>query len=213
VDDLNLLQGELALASNKIYLLYADTKWRPDFYFVADYAVLDNCRSDILSLEENKILPGDFRNILYDKRATYYKQLSFPETEASYGFSNDMLDGFYSGTTVTYRMLQFAVYLGCNPIYILGMDYSFKIPKNTIESNIDGVKDDLLVNDAEVNHFHPDYRKPGEVWTMPRLDVQHKAFLAAKDYADRSGIDIINISRTTNLDVFKRERFEKIIHD
>jgi len=82
-------------------------------------------------------------------------------------FSKNLLKGVYGGYTVIYIMLQIAFYMGIREIYLLGIDFNFRISPSTGEKTSAG--EILLKNDGEVNHFHPDYRKQGELWTMPRL--------------------------------------------
>ena len=36
VEDLDSLQGEITIASNKIYMIFPKTPWRPTFYTIAD---------------------------------------------------------------------------------------------------------------------------------------------------------------------------------
>lgn len=91
------------------------------------------------------------------------------------------------------------------------MDFSFAIPEKKIQPSNEKVKDEVLVNLDEVNHFHKDYRKEGEKWTVPKLDVQLKAFQAAKEYAEKNEVKIINASRNTKLEVFQKVKLEDIL--
>jgi len=93
--------------------------------------------------------------------------------------------------------------MGISKIYLLGVDFSFDIPKNPSNG-------DILRCEGEKNHFHPDYRKRGETWTIPRLDLQYKSFSCAKSFSDTHQIKIYNASRKTKLDIFPYIQFEKI---
>ncbi len=81
-----------------------------------------------------------------------------------------MIRGVLGGYTVIASQLQFAYYMGFNEVYLLGLDFKYKIP--TSEKSQGGI----LVSNGEINHFHPNYRMKGEKWTYPQLDKQ-KMFL------------------------------------
>ena len=68
------------------------------------------------------------------------------------------------------------------------------------------------VTREEINHFHKDYRKIGEKWNRPNLDLQLKAFTKAKEYCDTYGIKIYNASRKTKLDIFNTVDFDQLFN-
>lgn len=88
------------------------------------------------------------------------------------------------------------------------MDFSFNVPKSTGRSCASG---EVLEHQGEINHFHPEYRKPGETWTVPLLDLQYIAFLAAKRAVEARGGCIFNASRKTALDIFPRVDFDNVV--
>lgn len=55
---------------------------------------------------------------------------------------------------------------------------------------------------GEGNHFSPDYRKPGEIWAVPRLDMKFRAFELAQETFERDGRRVLKASRRTKLEVF-----------
>ena len=74
-------------------------------------------------------------------------------------------------------MIQLACFMGIREIYLIGVDFNFNIPVNM---NKDGI---VLTSNGEINHFHPDYRKPGEKWHVPNLHIQKKSFESARSLA------------------------------
>ena len=62
--------------------------------------------------------------------------------------------------------------------------------------------EEALKSAGEVNHFHPDYRKPGEAWAVPNMEGQRYSFQSARDRFQAAGRKVINASRVTKLDVF-----------
>ena len=63
---------------------------------------------------------------------------------------------------------------------------------------------------CERNHFDPRYRVSGEKWTVPRLDLQYRAYTCARDAFAATGGAVLNASRETALDVFPRVDFESL---
>lgn len=214
LEDIEKLKNEVTFACNKIFLTYEQTDWRPTYYSVADILVAENNIKEIEQvINENKSIPIFSRNVekyFSNENVIYINELG-SWREGRYAISDDLLKGYVSGTTVTYRIIQKAIYMGFKEIYLLGMDFSFLIPKNQVKSDNNNIKDPILINDAEVNHFHKDYRKKGETWTIPKLDIQMKAFKRAQEYADKHQIKIINCSRKTALDIFYKDNLNNII--
>jgi len=105
--------------------------------------------------------------------------------------------------------LQLAFYMGVREIYLVGLDFSFSVPEPTGETTEYG--EVILEGSREINHFHTDYRKPGEKWSLPRLDRQYRAFLRANEAFEKAGGFIANASRHTALDVFPRVDFDDLL--
>jgi hypothetical protein len=91
---------------------------------------------------------------------------------------------------------------------LIGLDFSFNVPKPTGEVCVHG---EVLVNKSEVNHFIPGYRNAGEKWTMPRMDMQYRAFECAKRTFENHGGKIYNASRKTALDLFPLVNFDDVM--
>ena len=58
-----------------------------------------------------------------------------------------------------------------------------------------------------MNHFHKDYRKKGEEWAQPELELLEKYYVKIKKYAEKHNIKIYNASRSTKLEVFEKNMF------
>ncbi len=211
ISDLDRLKNEITFAANKIYLAFAETDWRPTYYTVLDVLVAEHNHENIRQLRLTKIFDEAVKeyfpnspDIIWLK----YRPSPSQNGEIQFAFSTDILLGCYPGWSVTYEQLQLAFYMGIREIYLIGVDFSFILPKSTGQMSIHG---EIMEFQGEVNHFHPDYRKSGETWTMPRLDLQHQAYLSAKEVVVAQGGKIYNASRTTALDVFPLIDFDKIV--
>ncbi len=206
VSDLELLKDEVTFAANKIYLCFDETNWRPTFYSVEDLLVAQNCRPEILAVDRTtKIFAHHMLPYLPRQANHHYARWLPPmDNRSPYReFSNDLTHGISWGSTITYSMLQMAVHMGFKEIFILGLDHSYVEPK-TKEGG-------ALVSEGEVNHFHPDYRKPGEKWHYPVLDRLEHSYQHAKDHCDSIGVKIYNASRFTKLDIFPRVDLDYVL--
>lgn len=206
VADLELLKNEVTFAANKIYLCFDETEWRPTFYSVEDLLVAQNSRAEILAIDRTtKIFPHHMLPFLPRQANHHYARWLPPADNRSpfREFSTDLTKGICWGSTVTYSMLQMAAHMGFRQIYILGLDHSYVEP---------GTRDGAaLISQGEVNHFHPEYRKPGERWHYPVLDRLETSYRFARDFCSTIGIDVYNASRFSKLDVFARADMDIVL--
>lgn len=207
ISDLDRLKGEVTFACNKIYLAFDQTDWRPTYYSVLDVLVAEQNVTQIKRLNLYKIFDMEVKRFMPDlKDATWV--VTMWSGELNIRFSKNLLKGAYGGGTVLYTQLQMAFYMGIREVYLIGVDFSFLVPKPTGETSIHG---EVIAHQGEMNHFHPKYRKLDEKWTMPRLDIQRKAFCCAKEVFETYGGIIYNASRKTALDVFPLLDFDTVV--
>ncbi|WP_435011817.1 hypothetical protein P12x_006051 (plasmid) [Tundrisphaera lichenicola] len=204
VEDLGRLGGDVTFASNKIFLAFPETSWRPTYYSVSDILVAQNNLEEINTLRLAKIFGSSVKEVFPDRTdILWLRERNAPEQS----FSEDCAECVYGGFSVVYYQLQLAFHMGIREVYLIGMDFSFAVPTGTGQMSIHG---EVIKSEGEVNHFHRDYRKPGETWTMPRLDKQQEAFACAKAAFERHGGVVYNASRSTKLEVFPKVSFDTI---
>jgi hypothetical protein len=213
-NDLERFSGYTTFACNKIYLGFEGTSWRPDYYSVNDVIVAQN--------NNDRILDADFRQtqclhscivapelkthndpIIYHYRGDIQK-LNSRETKP---FIQSLQLGIRSGgCSICIDQIQLAYLMGFKEVCLVGIDFSFQINQPTTIGN--SLSGKLIEATDEQNHFHKDYRKPGEKWTVPRLDEQRYAFLHCKHLFQNSGRKLVNASRISKLDVIDPVDFE-----
>jgi hypothetical protein len=210
INDFEFLKEEITFACNKIFLAFADTNWRPTYYSVEDHLVAQQNRDTIEALQGMvKFFPHTLamHGVQFSNSLEYpfiWKDV-FPELP---GFSDDAHKGLYWGSTVIYTMMQMAVYTGIQEIYLLGIDFHFIVPSRCADTT---GKFKVYISEGERNHFHQNYRKPGELWHQANLEYQEKAFLAAKQFAEENKIKIYNATRGGRLEIFPRVNLEEAI--
>ena len=204
VEDLARLEGEITFASNKIFLAFDQVAWRPTFYSVSDILVAKNNREAINGLDLFKVFGDSVAPEFPAQNDIIWLRERSPSVQQ---FSEDCSECVYGGFSVVYYQLQLAFHLGIREVYLIGVDFNFEVPKPSGEICGHG---EVIVSEGERNHFHKDYRKPGETWTMPRLDKQLEAFTCTKEAFERNGGRVYNASRFTKLEVFPRVSFDDI---
>jgi len=221
IADLNLIRNEISFGSNKVYLAFDQTEWRPTYYSVCDKLVAKNNHEVIKGLKIRKVFSDQIQEyFLGESDITWVHESSRNASVQGYldrggepvsgYFSTELLAGVDGGWTVIYQQLQMAYYMGITDVVILGMDFSFSVPEKRVQSNIRGY-DVQLESSGEVNHFHPDYRKPGEIWGIPRLDCQQYLMEVARRQFAAVGRSIVNASRTSKLEVFEKQSLEQVL--
>lgn len=209
-EDLNRLTGKHCFAANGIYKMFPHTSWRPEFYFAQDEAmtqdlllkdlgeVLDD-RSVFTSINSKMINFNEkFDNI-------YYMRLYYEEDDSGLAkFSTDCEKLVYLAATVTYSMLQMAVYMGFKTIYLLGIDCSYQyeqLEDGTIRCN--GVK---TYGDI-IGELIKDFPWDG---TGVEVYLQIKGYKGARKFAENNNIQIYNATRGGKLEVFERVNFDSL---
>ncbi len=208
VSDLEKLKNEYTFGSNGIFKIFKKTSWRPTFYVSQDKKVLENYWDEIENLDITaKFIPlwivGKYKNsnrMIFLSLCCKDKYPELPD------FSEDVSKVIYEGFTVTYSMIQLAIYMGFREIYIIGCDHSY-----SAEKKADGT---VVVNKEVKDHFSSDYGM--EDWSsgkfyLPQLDKSTLAYVAAKKYADAHNIKILNATRGGKLEVFERVSFDEIL--
>lgn len=141
------------------------------------------------TIQQRGLLPGD---------RTYYCEF-FGSMARLAGFSYDLAGPLPNCQTVTLFSIMIALHMGCNPIYLLGMDHDF------------------LVNPARASHFYQGDQVPAsddryEDWPYDRLLEavlnMWKGYRNLKAVAEGHGKRILNATAGGYLDVFERVQFE-----
>ena len=216
VEDLEKLKNEVTFASNKIYLLFDQTEWRPTYYDIIDYYMIESDFENIRKIEaEIRFMPKeravacgciDGRFTYYNRKTNYLRANTISEleeNEVEIEFSDDIVEVVQGGDSVTYDMIQIAVYMGFTEIYLLGMDHTY----NTNFKSMDNI------SERQGNHFNDAYEENLEM--MPYYkdatpDMLTKAYVVAKKYLEQKNIHIYNATRGGKLEVFERVELDKL---
>ncbi|WP_251549842.1 6-hydroxymethylpterin diphosphokinase MptE-like protein [Neobacillus muris] len=199
IEDLEKLKDEITIGMNSICLAFDETDWRPTYYGIQDENVYARLRGQIESLDvECKFISH-----------TILERLNIAVTNNDYIFPMDMLNHHienhkyntrfsnnafavvYNGYTVTYSLIQIAVYMGFKEIYLIGTDCNYS--------------NDMKHHFKEYGHVDPTYLSAGEMMIS--------AYKVAKKYADRNNIKIYNATRGGMLEVFERVNLDDLLKE
>lgn len=220
--DLNRIKNEVTFASNSIYAIYEHTIWRPTYYGICDIIATRKVFSDEIRqkvIENSKSLfcalsHWDFLHKYVENTKTLYffKDVSLSNyRKEDMRFSNDASDKIYTSSTITYVLIQLAVYMGFQSIYLLGVDFTF-----STEEKANG---EIIINDV-VNHneyiekeeagFYEEVSNLTGYHYLATTDYQLWGYQLARKYADSHGIKIYNATRGGKLEVFERVDFDSL---
>lgn len=211
VSDLESLGNEVTFASNGIYHLFEETRWRPNYYFVQDSIAFDSVAERIsgflndvdavfVSMNFADKFPESLR--LSDKLRIMYIRFC-PPNKRRYRFSEDLTKEVFEGLSVTYSMMQTAIYLGYKKIYLIGVDHSYAIEVDR-EGNV------LKKNENQSDHFYSS-SKGGDVGFPSKVEEITCAYTSAMEYAKKSGVEILNATRGGKLEVFPRVGLDALL--
>ena len=111
-------------------------------------------------------------------------RVDFPVTENDRA---DALKGYHPGRSVTVLNIQLAHYLGCNPIYLIGVDGHYRLS-------------------GEVEH-----RAPGEPYQVPEPELVETGLRACREYLEAEAVDLRNASRSTRVQALECVSLDELI--
>lgn len=210
VEDLNTLYDNHidCFAVNRIFKIFPQTKWRPMYYVSTDHVLIRDILDEVSELDiQNKFIPLQNKYYLgiVVKGAHYFFRNDKRENDQLNGFDLDCTDQVNIRGTVTIACIQLAAHMGYRHIYLLGVDHNFdKIITENGEVIIDpGVK----------NYFVEGYDDDVADEVVHDLGNTTRAYMDVQEFYPKHGVNIINATRTTKLNVFPKTSFETAISE
>ncbi len=207
IEDLSSLSNEITIASNKVYLAFGQTKWRPSIYTIVDPLVWDKINDQLPGFDLTPIVQSYLPSKPIKQYTTRYlgNSADLYETGAGDFFSTDASVGLYGGYSVTFENLQLAFHLGLNPIYIIGCDHYYAGECDSPTPN------SAVTTNSTSNHFLPNYRSIGETVNPAPISKMTIAYEVAARIAQKSNVQILNATRGGYLEAFPRVDFDHLL--
>lgn len=174
-----------SFGTNRIYLMEG---FEPTYYVSVNPLVIEQSIDRIKELKSKKFIPERF--------CSYFDDVAPLESRYHPCFSMNPAAYIYEGYTVTYVCMQIAYYMGFDNILLVGVDHKFTFNGEPNQEVISQGKDS--------NHFHQDYFGEGVRWNNPDLERSEEAYRMAKEVFERDGKRIINLTKNTALNVFRK---------
>jgi hypothetical protein len=209
--DLSLFKDEIVWGSNRCYLLYDRIVWRPKFYVAVDTRVVPDIADEINTIiDEEKDTSYFFfkghKQCIVPKPNVFWTEMVYgDESKLPFSmFSTHPEKYLYSVATVTIAMLQLAVYMGFNPIYLIGCDTNYTI-SSTVKT--DGEHGLISTDNNDANHFSPNYFGKGAKWHKPYVERMIWHYEQSKLACDKLGVQVFNATVGGKLEVFPRVNY------
>lgn len=221
-DDLTKLHenNEITFGCNMIGKMFTQTAWRPDYYVIIDVATINFQHQMIAEIEAKSKFIVALDHLMEEEKVKVEKVLDngigdvfYYRSRISLGrvgetISSDASKYVYTGVTVMNSMIQMALYMGFEEIYLLGVDGG------------------SLGNDNknEYSHFYKDNDEAEfteKVLTLynsladedVRKRVTANLYENAENYAKVNGTKILNATRGGVIENFKRVNFDDVFND
>ncbi|MGH8575562.1 MAG: 6-hydroxymethylpterin diphosphokinase MptE-like protein [Gammaproteobacteria bacterium] len=190
---LDELAGIPAIGVNKIDLLFPRVRWRPTMVLCMNRHVLSQHAPRFSRLGIPLYLSWQSRWFM---RKSELREAGFFLNLCSGEFSTDITRGVGISGTVTYAALQFAYYVGADPVILVGVDHHFTAK---------GRPHALVRNDgADRDHFDPGYFDRDSRWNLPDLQASEHGYAKARDAFARNGRAVLDATVGGKLAVFDK---------
>lgn len=189
-----------SIGMNKINLLFPRVAWRPSMIICLNRHVMNQNQNFFGKTEIPVFQCWQCRWFLSKTnraKSTYFINNS------SIDFSRDISIGVGIAGTVTYTCLQFAYYMGANPVILFGVDHSFATK---------GEANKLVVSrDDDPNHFDRDYFGKGTKWNLPDLDESERGYQLALEAFRADGREVYDATINGKLAIFPKIGVERAL--
>ena len=214
--DMNLtpLQHEITMGANGLYKLFEDWGFSTKYLFFEDRVQTYQRHKEINSLSGvTKMVALTMAYCVESDCNTLFFNERFPcDKRAEYTprFSKEFASVAFLGGTITYVMIQWAFYLGCDPIYIIGVDHDYGILPDVLPPGKIKITPEIMETVSKL-HMKKDYYKIGDEIGVPNVHRQNLSYSLANKVIHNSGRKIINVGLRSKLTAFPTANFQDII--
>lgn len=203
--------GYPTFASNKIYKMFPQTNWRPDYYACFDTDVFQQNLHEILSqMKGTKFVNKRFKKMVQTYQKTMNASVTGIYYSCYYGWYRIRFQpqaaNITSGGSVTFALIELAWMMGFRKIYLIGCDHNYDSFQG--QAAITKIRADEQTNK---DYFAKDYVRPGEIINVGDLQKSTKGYKIARKYIERHGGHLYNATRGGKLEVLERVDLDQIL--
>ncbi len=199
LDDVLLLKNEFTFGMNSICLLYEQTEWRPDFFGIQDESVFERVKNVLLKNPKGVFVSSNIKNKYPDAKIfpsfqlnSKYNYFDYRYTDRlNVKFSDNAYAEVYDAYSITFSLIQIAVFMGFKNIYLLGCDCNQAI----------GIQNHFI----ETGHLESDDKLAS---SAARNIYSHAKI---KEFCEKRGVVIYNATRGGKLEVYERVKLEDVL--
>ncbi|MGY4867398.1 6-hydroxymethylpterin diphosphokinase MptE-like protein [Mycolicibacterium elephantis] len=191
-----------SIGMNKIDLIYSRTSWRPDLVVCTNNLVARQNQDAWVAAGVPVYLSWKCR---YFIRRELRRNFSYFLSRTSNEFSTNIIDGVGSAGTVTYTALQFAYFMGADPVIIVGVDHSFAGLHHGRENEIE------KRTGMDQDHFDPNYFAHGQMWGIPNLPLSERGYTFARQAFEADGRRVLDATIGGKLTIFEKVSIDDAI--
>jgi hypothetical protein len=200
---LDRFQGVPAIGMNKIDLLYSRTSWRPNLVVCVNNLVARQNQDSWIAAGIPVYISWKCRHFVRkENRGKFSFFLSKRATE----FSADISEGVGSAGTVTFTALQFAYFMGADPVILVGVDHSFSGPPDNQGSDVIRKRTGI-----DHDHFDPNYFAHGQMWGLPNLPLSERGYVLARQAFAADGRRVVDATVGGKLTIFEKLGMDEAI--
>jgi hypothetical protein len=207
--DMTLLKNEITFGSNRIYLGFPAWGFPCTYWCIQDETqILQNANKYLEELPEDvtRFVPFKFMEHFDPHLLRNVVPFNFVDVPHPYPQFSANPSVIYNGWTVTYSLIQMALIMGCNPIYLIGIDHKYQIGQEELKSA------NRWTDSRSRSHFHPDYcdAENKRVWNVPDIPRMESAYQLAMEETSGLGVSVINATPGTALKCFPCAKYEDL---
>lgn len=214
--DLTLLANELTFVMNGFWKHPIVDTWQPKYYFLADPLFFDGSdpmkvfftRLSDKIIKTELFVPLSAKNMIEQESLLTQEFINYAAFNGLLAEGNIQENDFTQTVPGVQSVSQFAImaalYMGCNPIYLIGLDHDWLAHRG---------QDQHFYQDKTVEN-HPkangDLSKTTYKSEMESMLELWKGYETIKLIAEKQRIQIYNVTNGGFLDVFPRKQYESL---
>jgi len=214
--DISLLSNEITITVSAFYKNPIVEKWQPTYYCFADPLFFDGSTPVRIFFQnlQQKIKMSKFLVPIYTKSVIENQKL-LPVEQAYYtlfrgtlsnslNYNIDLTESIPGVQSVSQLAIMWALYMGCSPIYLIGLDHDWLSHRGMDAHFYRGTAIDnysKAEGDLSKIYYKDDLKAVLELW---------KGYETILRIAANKNISIINATEGGFLDVFERREYKSI---